>query len=265
MQNIKLILEYDGTNYCGWQTQAKNATIQGVLESKLAIITKAKVDVIGSGRTDAGVHALGQVANFRTESKMSPNDFKKALNGSLPRDIVVKHAEAVDIRFHSRFDAVSRTYEYAILNTKTPLAFLRKYTYMLSKPVDVELMNEACKYLVGMQDFSSFAASGDPINSFVRNVMEAKCNILDKMSDAEWWLPNAIKEQNIILFRIKANAFLRGMVRALAGTLLEVGLGKMPIEGVKEILEMKNRSCAGRSLPTNGLCLVDVSYEKTED
>ena len=113
-----------------------------------------------------------------------------------------------------------------------------------------------------MHDFTSFTTKGDPVNSYVRNVMDAKCKVLDKMSDADWWLPNIIKEQNIILLRIKANAFLRGMVRTVAGTLLEVGIGKMPPERIKEILEIKNRSCAGRSLPPYGLCLVNVSYEK---
>jgi tRNA pseudouridine38-40 synthase len=262
MRNIKLIIEYDGTNYSGWQIQPKCETIQGIIESRMSKITKSEVSIIGSGRTDAGVHALNQVANFETESSMTPDEFKKALNSLLPRDIVVKHAESVDINFHSRFDAISRTYEYAILNSKTPLAFFRKYTYMLSKPIDVELMNEACISLIGMHDFKSFALTGDPVNSYVRNVMSAECNLLDKMSDADWWLPNIIKEQNIILLRIKANAFLRGMVRTIAGTLLEVGIGKMPPERVKDILEMKNRSCAGRSLPPNGLCLVNVSYEK---
>ncbi|HGJ67282.1 TPA: tRNA pseudouridine synthase A, partial [bacterium] len=196
-----------------------------------------------------------------TESKMTPDEFKKALNSLLPRDIVIKHAEEVNMDFNSRFDAISRTYEYAILNSKTPLAFLRRYTYMLSKQIDVNLMNEACKFLAGMHDFTSFAITGDPVNSYVRNIINIECRLLDKSSDTGWWLTNIVKEQNIILLCIKANAFLRGMVRTIAGTLLEVGIGKMSPLKVKEILDAKNRSCAGRSLPPYGLCLVNVEYD----
>ena len=264
MRNIKLLIEYNGKNYFGWQIQSGGKTIQGIIESKLSIITKAEVGVIGSGRTDAGVHALGQVANFKTELRITPDEFKKALNSLLPGDIVIKHAEEVDGSFHSRFDATSRIYEYMILNSNTPSSFLRNYAYMVPRPIDVDLMNEACEFLIGVHDFASYASNSDPVHSTVRNVMDAKCKMLDAgywMQESGLWLSDVMKEHRLIVFRIRANAFLRGMVRAIVGTLLEVGMGRMPPEKVKEILEMKDRSCAGPSLPAKGLCLVKVGYE----
>jgi len=261
MRNIKLTIEYDGTNYSGWQIQPKLDTIQGIIESKLSIITKAKVNVIGSGRTDTGVHAVGQVANFNTESKMTTDEFISALNTLLPRDIVIKHAEDVDEAFHSRFDAKSRAYEYAILNGKISSSFLYNYTYLISKPINAELMNRACQALIGIHDFSSFASGGDHVNSTIRNVMDAKFKILDSAFQNDgWWLSDIAKNYRLIIFYIRANAFLRGMVRAIVGTLLEVGMDKIPVGKIKDILEMRDRKCAGPSLPAKGLCLVNVSY-----
>ena len=256
MRNIKLIIEYDGTNYSGWQIQPECETIQGILESTLSRITKADTDVVGSGRTDAGVHALGQVANFRTDSRMTPDEYKAALNSLLPRDIVIKHVEEVDYSFHARFDATNRTYHYIILNSTTPSAFFRNYVYVNSRSIDVDLMNTACKFLIGTQDFSSFGSVGDPVRSTVRIVRYARWSVFDYVSP----ILDDGRKYHLIRFHIEANAFLRGMVRAIAGTLLEVGLGKMPPERVKEILELKDRSTAGPSLPAKGLCLVRVDY-----
>ncbi len=257
MRNIKLTIEYDGTNYCGWQIQPKCVTIQGIIESALSKITKSKVDIIGAGRTDAGVHAVGQVANFKTESRMTPNEFKLALNSILPRDIVINNAEEVNEDFHSRFDAISRTYHYTILNSDTPSAFLRNYVYLLPKPVDIDIMNEASKYLIGTKDFSSFASLGDPIHNSIRTVILAEWHLLPTdLSTLRYE-----SGQRLIKFYIKANAFLRGMVRAIVGTLIDVGIGKIQPERVKEILELKDRTKAGPSLPAKGLCLVNVEYQ----
>lgn len=256
MRNIKLTIEYDGTNYCGWQIQPGRDTIQGILESTLSKITKSEVDVIGAGRTDAGVHALGQVANFRTESRMTPNEFRLALNSLLPGDIVIKHVEVVDGNFHSRFDATSRTYHYTILNADTPSAFLRNYVYKFPKPIDIDVMNIACKYLIGTHDFSSYASLSDSVRSPIRTVTFAEWTLLDSSSSVLGYE----RVYSLIRFRIEANAFLRGMVRAITGTLLEVGIGKIYPEKVKEILEAKDRTIAGASLPAKGLCLVSVVY-----
>ncbi|MGB9594735.1 MAG: tRNA pseudouridine(38-40) synthase TruA [Candidatus Poribacteria bacterium] len=260
MRNIKLTIEYDGTNYYGWQIQPKSNTIQGTLEFTLSKITKSKVDVIGAGRTDAGVHAVGQVANFKTESKMTPNEFKLALNSLLPHDIVINYAEEADESFHSRFDAISRTYHYTILNADTSSAFLRNYVYLFQRPIDIDTMNEACKYLIGTHDFSSFASLGDSIHSSIRTVSLAEWRLLNIDSSIFGYE----SKHRLIRFYIKANAFLRGMVRAIVGTLLDVGTGKIQPEEVKEILELKDRTKAGSSLPAKGLCLVNVEYQKKE-
>jgi len=259
MRNVKLIIEYDGTAYHGWQIQPELTTIQGVIESKLSIITKADMAVTGAGRTDAGVHALGQVANFRTESGMTPEQFKLALNRALPRDIVIRRAQEVDDDFHSRFSAVSRTYRYTILNEKTPSAFLRNYTYRVRDSINVDSMSEACKILLGEHDFSSFASTGDPVKNFVRTVNNASVTEVEG-AHKDAFLSIPLQQYRLIQFQIEANAFLRSMVRAIIGTLLEIGRGKMPPEKMRNILEAKDRSVAGPNLPAKGLCLMEVGY-----
>jgi tRNA pseudouridine38-40 synthase len=259
MRNIKLVIEYEGTNYHGWQVQPGLKTIQGILQSKLSMITKADAEVMGAGRTDAGVHALGQVANFKTNSRMTPEEFKAALNSVLPKDIVIRDVQEVENDFHARYSAKSRTYIYTILNGTTPSAFLRNYAYRVSHPIDVGAMTDACRFLVGTHDFSSFASTGDPVRSFVRTVSDAR------VLDAGYWITQAEAcysgvEHRLIHFQIEANAFLRGMVRAIVGTLLEIGKGEPSPEKMREILEAKNRSSAGPSLPARGLCLIEVDY-----
>ncbi len=251
MRNIKLVIEYDGTNYCGWQIQPGMDTIQGVLESCLTKIVKTETHIIGAGRTDAGVHALGQVANFKTNSKMTTEQFKIALNSILPKDIIIREVEEVNHDFHARYSAISRTYEYTILNGRTPSAFLRNYAYLVPKTLDFDLMADACPILLGVHDFSSFASASDPLDNFIRNVTSANC----------WIQDNEYRYTGrIIKFRISANAFLRGMVRAIVGTLIEIGKGKITPETLKEILEARDRSKAGFNAPAKGLCLVRVDY-----
>lgn len=256
MRNIKLVIEYDGTNYHGWQVQPELRTIQGVIQSKLSTITKADTEVIGSGRTDAGVHALGQAANFKTDSRMTPDEFKAALNSVLPRDIVIRHVREVEDDFHARYSAISRTYRYTILNEKTPSAFLWRYIHLVSDSIDVDGMAEACKLLLGTHDFSSFASAGDPVKSFVRAVSDASI----ERSTFSIQHPVSGVRCRLIHFHIEASGFLRCMVRAIAGTLLEVGRGRIPPERMSEILEAKDRSAAGPSLPAKGLCLIKVDY-----
>ena len=261
MRNIKLTIEYDGTNYHGWQIQPGVKTIQGILQSRLSMITKVDVVLNGAGRTDAGVHALGQVANFETASRMTPEQFKIALNSVLPRDIVIRHVQEVEGDFHARYSATSRTYIYTILNDETPSAFLRNYTHRVSRPIDVDSMAEACKALLGTHDFSSFASTGDPVKSFVRMVTGAE--VLDagySMLDTGCLMPFQCSRYRLIHFRIEANAFLRCMVRAIAGTLLEIGKGRIPPEKMQDIIDARDRSAAGPNLPARGLCLARVDY-----
>lgn len=256
MKNIKLVIEYDGTNYHGWQSQDNLRTIQSIIESKLSIITKKETQIIGSGRTDAGVHALGQVANFWTESRMTPEQFKLALNSILPKDIVIRHAEEVDEKFHARYSAISRVYEYTILNSSTPSAFLRNFVYTFPQQVDIDSMSEACQFLLGTHDFSSFAKSGDPVRNFNRTIIDARCEVSEQVFNHRF----EVSDGRLIKLHIEANAFLRGMVRAIAGTLLKVGLGKLEPKDIIDIIESKDRSKAGPSLPARGLCLVKVNY-----
>ena len=254
MRNIKLIIEYDGTNYHGWQIQPGLETIQGVLQARLSMITKAGVALSGAGRTDAGVHALGQVANFKTDSRMTPEEFKLALNSVLPKDIVIRHVQEVEADFHARFSATSRTYIYTILNEVTSSAFLRNITYRVPQQIDVDSMSDACKALLGTHDFSSFASTGDPVRSFVRTVTNAE------ILDAGCLMLFSCTEHRLIHFRIEATGFLRCMVRAIAGTLLEIGKGKISVEKMRDIIDAKDRSVAGPNLPAKGLCLVKVEY-----
>ena len=262
MRNIKLTIEYDGTNYHGWQIQPELETIQGIIQTKLSVITKADVTLNGAGRTDAGVHALCQVANFKTESRMTPAQFEIALNSVLPKDIVISHVQEVPDDFHARYSAKIRAYTYTILKDTTPSAFLRNYTYMVSKPVDVESMAAACSALVGEHDFSSFASTGDPVKSFMRVVTDAR--ILDtgcSMLDSGCLMPFSCTKHRLIHFQITANGFLRCMVRAIAGTLLEIGKGKIPAESMRDIINARDREAAGPNLPARGLCLSKVEYK----
>jgi len=268
MRNIKLVIEYDGTEYHGWQLQPEMRTIQGEIESRLSMITKTKVPIVGAGRTDAGVHALGQTANFLTESKMTPDEFKVALNSVLPEDIVIKNAQEVDEDFNSRYTAIGRTYRYTILNDTTPSAFLRNYAYMFPRPIDIDSMAEACKSLLGTHDFSSFASTGDAVKSYIRIVENARIEIKETSESDNIFCEHPSEQSDsifceqhrLIHFQIQANAFLRCMVRAIIGTLLEIGKGKIPADRMWEVINAKDRSAAGPCLPARGLCLMKVDY-----
>ena len=242
MRNIKLILEYDGTNYVGWQRQENGKSIQGEIESVLSQVLQEKVSVIGAGRTDAGVHARGQVANFRTESKLDISEMKGGLNGLLPDDIVVHNVEEVPIDFHARYSAKERQYSYLI--TKAPSALIRNYSWLVKFPLDVELMQQAAGTLIGKHDFESFCKA----NSGVDNHF---CTV----SSASWY-----HEGSLLVFMINADRFLHGMVRTLVGTMVDAGRGYMSFDDFKKILEKKNRAEAGMSAPAKGLVLEKIIY-----
>lgn len=246
--NIKLILEYDGSRYDGWQKQGNtDNTIQGKLESILSRWAGELVEVHGSGRTDAGVHARGQVANFHVEKGVCP-DVKMAmeyLNRYLPEDIRVLSAEVVDGRFHSRLLATSKTYAYVVETAEKKSVFERKYVCGLGEKPDVEAMRQAAGYLVGEHDFKSFCSNKKMKKSTVRR--------LDSIEIRE--------DGTKLILLYTGNGFLYNMVRILTGTLLEVGLGKRKPEEMMEILAAKNREAAGVTAPPEGLFLVRVEYE----
>ena len=259
---MRLTIEYDGTDYHGWQIQPGLRTIQGTIQNKLCIITKSPIRLIGAGRTDSGVHAMGQVANFKTDSRMLPEEFKRALNSTLPRDIIIRQVEAVSDDFNARYSAKKRIYKYTILNESTSSPFLRNYTYLVPQAIDMGKMNIACQELLGSHDFSSFASTGDPVQNFVRTVTGAKVYRHEYAANDERF---AMKEfsagRDLIHFEIEANAFLRCMVRAIAGTLLDIGKGKIPPARMADIIAAKDRASAGPSLPARGLCLMRVVYQ----
>ncbi|MCJ7830414.1 MAG: tRNA pseudouridine(38-40) synthase TruA [Desulfobacterales bacterium] len=245
MQNFKLTIEYDGTGYHGWQRQAQGPTIQGEIEKALRAMTRAAITLIGSGRTDAGVHALGQVANFRCATRLSADVFQRGLNSLLPPDIVIKRCQVVDAQFHARFDAQYKTYRYRILNRPTPAAIDRQYAWHVRQALDRECMSQAADHLLGTHDFSAFEASGSPRAHSVRCVLRAEV---------------ATIEPDGLMVEIQADGFLRFMVRNIVGTLVMVGLGRMPPEAVGRIMASRDRAQAGATAPPHGLFLVEVQY-----
>ena len=245
MRNIKLLIEYDGTNYLGWQVQARGLTIQGMIEEKLKLLTGEGVHLIGSGRTDAGAHAIGQVAHFKVQNRMDVGTIQKALNSLLPPDIVIKKVEEVEENFHARKQARSKIYEYRILNLPIRSVFHREYAWHIPQKLDWEEVKKATQKLVGEHDFSSFRSTGTPTKTAVRKVFRA-----------EWGKGRG----GLIRFEIEASGFLKQMVRAIVGTLVEVGKGKISSEEFQRILESKDRKEAGPTAPAHGLFLKEVKY-----
>ena len=244
MRNLKLVIEYDGTKYQGWQSQKNGLTIQDILETALSQIINKKIRLTGSGRTDSGVHALGQVANFKTESTLELNALLKGTNSLLPPDILVKSVEVVPEDFHSRFSAKSRIYEYRIWNASQPSVFHRGYSWWVQEKLHVKAMQKAGLHLIGRHDFSSFQGADHEKVSPEREVMEIGFR----------------QEKPALIFFIQANAFLRHMVRNIIGTLVEVGEKKMSQEEFVKIFEARDRTKAGKTAPAQGLFLRQVCY-----
>lgn len=245
MRNIKLTIEYDGKCYNGWQKQPNKLNIQGEIERAIYNITKEEVDLIGSGRTDAGVHALGQVANFKTNSEISIEKLPLAINSQLKNSIVIKEAEEVDERFHSRYNAKHKTYRYIINNSKCGTAIYRNLEYSYPFKLDAEKMKQASKYFEGEHDFKAFKSSGTSSKNSVRTIYKAIVK----------------QEGEKIIIELTGNGFLYNMVRIISGTLLDVGLGKIQPEEIPEMIESKDRQRAGKTLPAHGLYLVEVKYD----
>ncbi len=243
-RNIKLIIEYDGTNFYGWQEQADKITIQSTLKKTILQITGEDVIVYGAGRTDTGVHARGQVANFYTEHPMPDFAFAKAMNSLLPRDVCILESKSVELDFHSQFWAKGKAYSYNILNRTERPAIFRNYYHWVWHKLDVSKMQQAAQCLLGEHDFTSFEASNSPRKSNIR--------IIYKLNISE--------ENNMIRIFIEANGFLYHMVRNIAGTLILIGNGKWPPEKMNDILKAQNRKFAGATAPSQGLVLEYVRY-----
>jgi len=241
-------LAYDGTAYAGWQIQNNAETIQGRLESVLMRITGQAIRVAGSGRTDAGVHALGQVASFQAATRLDGAEMRRALNGNLPPDIRVDHCDIVGDDFHALRDALGKRYRYYICDGDNPKLFSRRYSWQIFDSLNDQDMLAASWHLLGRHEFSSFEAAGAPRNSSVRTVTELG---VDRRA-GEW--------SEYLLIDIHADGFLYNMVRNIVGTLVEVGRGAQSIEWVREVLDQKDRQAAGPTAPACGLFLVEVDY-----
>jgi tRNA pseudouridine38-40 synthase len=244
MRTFKVTVEYDGTDFAGFQYQSGQRSVQAEIERAVGKLTDQATRVNGAGRTDAGVHALGQVVSFAAETRIPIDKMACALNSVLPRDLSAVTAEEVDERFHARFSAKSRAYVYVVLNRAQPSALFGRYVWQYPYALDVEAMREGARRMLSTQDFASWANSTDETNSTVRTVH--RCAVRPT--------------RRFLLVQIEANAFLRGMVRNVVGTLVEVGAGKRMPHEISEITQARDRAMAGPSAPARGLCLVRVKY-----
>ena len=243
---VKMVVAYDGTNYCGWQIQPNGVTIEQKLNEALTDLLQEPIKVTGASRTDAGVHSLGNVCIFDTNTRMPAEKISYALNTRLPEDIVVQDSCQVPESFHPRFSKSRKTYEYRILNQKFRNPTRRLDTHFYYYDLDVEAMQRAAAYLVGEHDFKSFASTGGQAETSIRTIYSL---------DVE-------KRDSIITIRVKGNGFLYNMVRIIAGTLIKVGAGEIQPEEIPVILEAKDRSAAGPTAPAKGLTMIGLEYEE---
>jgi tRNA pseudouridine38-40 synthase len=244
MKNIKLTVEYDGTNYAGWQKQKNVVTVQQRLEEAIYSLTGIETEAVGSSRTDSGVHARGFVCNFVTDSYIPANSFRDALNSKLPNDIVVINSEEVESNFHARYSSTGKQYSYTILNRVEPSAIDRNYVFHYKKILNYESMKLACKYFIGTHDFAAFKSAGSSVKTSVRTIRRAFLK----------------RDNDKIIFFIEGDGFLYNMVRIIVGTLIDVGLGKIRPEEIEQIIKSKDRNKAGITVPPAGLCLEVVYY-----
>lgn len=245
LRRIMLVVAYDGTNYCGWQVQVNGLSIQAVLQAAIEDLVQEKINLTGASRTDSGVHALGQVAVFDTHKKIAAERFAYAINQRLPRDIAIQKSMEVPLSFHPRYQKVSKTYEYRILNSRMPDPTRRLYTYFVPQKLDFSAMQEAAGYLVGKHDFRNFASTKTDVEDTVRTIYAL---------DLE-------KEGDLLTIRVTGDGFLYNMVRVITGALLKVGFGQRNPQSLQDILLSPERIIPGPTVPAHGLTLVEIHYE----
>jgi tRNA pseudouridine38-40 synthase len=261
MPTFKITLAYDGTNYVGWQRQAAGPSIQGAVEDALRAIGDADVAVAGAGRTDAGVHALGQVASFVLGRDMDPQVLQRALNGRLPRDIRVVAAARAPEAFHARFSAKTKTYRYRICNASVVSPFERRYVWHVPVPLAADAMDAAARELEGRHDFAAFQTAGTATRTTERTVLASRVMrvasaALPQMEPAD----ERFRSGELVVYEVTGDGFLRHMVRAVAGTLVDIGRGRWPPGRMREVLASRSRGAAGPTVPPEGLFLVAVEY-----
>lgn len=244
MPRIAFVVSYDGTNYAGFQIQPQLPTIQGELERALSTISQSSVNIVGSGRTDAGVHAFGQVIHFDTSLTIPLDRWPFAIKNFLPEDIVVRQAYEVPDRFHARYDAIGKVYRYELDRGKVPNVFYRRYRFHYPHPLNMNEIRKAIPHLMGTHDFSAFSASGSSVEDRIRTIYDIQLE----------------EREERLTFTFYGNGFLYNMVRILVGTLLEVGNGKIPADRIPEIVESRDRKQAGVTVPPQGLTLMRVEY-----
>ncbi|MBL8028104.1 MAG: tRNA pseudouridine(38-40) synthase TruA [Fibrobacteres bacterium] len=245
MRNFKIIVSYDGSRYKGWQRlQNESSTIQGKLEACISKMCGATIEITGSGRTDSGVHAIAQVANFRASTEMTPTQIADYFYKYLPDDIVVNSVEEVHERFHARYNAKSKVYRYKICNSAYHDVFERKYSWHVQQPLNIPAMREAARHLLGEHDFGSFTSDKTPDKRSIRTVEMAEIS----------------KNGPFIYITVEADGFLYNMVRIIVGTLVEIGLGERDINSLIKALEKRERTTAGQKVPPQGLTLIEVKY-----
>lgn len=248
--NFRLLIQYDGTDFHGWQVQDNDRTIQGELQRVIGTLEGSNVGVNGSGRTDAGVHAEGQVANVHLEKPFTPQKLRNAINGNLWRDIRVMNVEPVSDEFHARFSAKGKTYVYRVVNAPVMSPFWRRFAAFESKPLDLTAMIEASRYFLGKHDWTAFSSAQGDSEDKVRNITE--------LAITSTW--DARASANVIEFRVSANGFLRYMVRSIVGTLLDVGRGDKDSDTIQTAIVTGDRNLAGKTAPAQGLTLLKVDY-----
>lgn len=244
-KNFKLTIEYDGTGFHGWQIQKNEPTIQAAIEQALATITNQPVRLNGAGRTDAGVHAVGQVANFHCDTRLDADALQNGLNSLLPPDIVIRQCRQIDASFHARFDAKGKRYRYTILNQPLPAAIGRQFAWFIRRPLDTGAMQSALDQFIGRHDFSAFEGAGSPREHSVRTITSGTIET---------------PAEGRLTITIEAEGFLRYMVRNIVGTLVAVGSGKLAASEVDRIIDSRDRSLAPATAPPQGLCLMEVKY-----
>lgn len=251
MKRIRLVVAYDGTNYCGWQRQKNGVTVEGELSRALRQLLGEEVEVIGASRTDSGVHAMGNIAVFDTGKEMPADKFAIALNHYLPDDIRIQCSDEVQPDYHPRYQNTEKIYEYTVLNTKIALPMWQHYSYHVYQELDIEAIKEAAKLLEGEHDFSAFCSAGSQVKSKVRTIYEIS------LRQEELAVVNGGR---LLCFRVRGNGFLYNMVRILVGTLLEVGMGRRTVESVREALVTGERQKAGPTAPPQGLMLAEIRH-----
>lgn len=244
MRRIRLIVSYDGTNYCGWQKQPNGITVEEVLNKAISKLTGEEIEVIGASRTDSGVHAYGNVAVFDTEAGMAANKFSFAINQRLPEDIRIQYSDEVEDTWHPRKNDCIKTYTYRILNRKIDIPTERLYAHFCYFKLDVEKMKEASGYFIGTHDFTSFCSQKSQASSTIRTVYSLEI----------------LQDEDMITIAVRGDGFLYNMIRIIAGTLIKVGMEVYPPSHVAEIIQAKNRKLAGQTMPAKGLTLVEIEY-----